>query len=508
MTAFIIATIHLNLCIGTLSHFLPSKPHLKDVIDRLMRFEACGEFMLTEVGHGLDARNLETTATKQQDGSFTLSSRTPMAAKAMPPTTPLCGMPRVAVVFARLLIDEEDHGVKTFLVQLSDEDGMCAGITSRPLPTRPGTRPLDHSITTFDNVSLPEKSLLSDPSKVADERDAFLRQIHRVSIGTLSLSIMGVAALKTSAYIVGRYSQRRYVGEGASRSPIFSFSTQYRPVLQAWTYATVLELYARWSVAAFMSLGEKAAEKHSIAVIFKVAAMRAPRMLDELSERCGWQGLFSYNQVKELSLTFQGNTVAEGDCLVLSIRELLSFDWLYMLTAFQGLVSELLGGKYDIPKAKDPTSSLAQRELALRARAVQEVARIGGYEAHRSQSFDRNILPLCRPLVEAIGDRMAFEAAKDKGVDGSVLELFEKFAMERHIDWYVGSGLTDHATFQDSVSRACTTVLPVMLQSFDKSSDKDYVYAPIVSSEGWNVFSSGLPFFHRAANSRFGLSKL
>lgn len=143
-----------------------------------------------------------------------------------------------------------------------------------------------------------------------------------------------------------------------------------------------------------------------------------------------------------------------------------------MLINFQGLVSELLGEKYNIPKAKDPTSSLARREAALHVHAVQEVTRIGGYEAHRGQSFDRNILPLCRPLVEAIGDRMAFEAAKDKGADGRVLELFEKFAMERQIDWYVGSGLADHSTFQDSVSQACTTVLPVMLQSFDKSSVK------------------------------------
>lgn len=49
--------------------------------------------------------------------------------------------------------------------------------------------------------------------------------------------------------------------------------------------------------------------------------MRTPQILNELLEICGWQGLFNYNQIKELSLTLQGNVIVEGDCLVLSIRE-------------------------------------------------------------------------------------------------------------------------------------------------------------------------------------------
>lgn len=320
MTAFIIATIHLNLCIGILSHIIPERPQLQGIIDKLMRFEVCGEFMLTEVGHGLDARNLETVAIAQADGSFRLHSPSASAAKAMPPTTPRSSIPRIAVVFARLLVDHEDCGVKTFLVNLSDGVCMRPGITSRPLPIRPGTRPLDHSITTFENVHLPAGSLLCDSSQAADCRRDFLRQIHRVSVGTLSLSIMAVPALKAGTYIAAMYSQRRMVGEGPKRMPIMNFSTHKRPILQAWTYSVILDRYARWTVNAFMSQSNAIFVKHAVATIFKVAAMRAPRLLDQLSERCGWQGLFGYNQIKELSLTFQGNTIAEGDCLVLCIR--------------------------------------------------------------------------------------------------------------------------------------------------------------------------------------------
>lgn len=37
--------------------------------------------MLTELDHGLDAKNLETTATLQSDGSFVLHTPRPGAAK-------------------------------------------------------------------------------------------------------------------------------------------------------------------------------------------------------------------------------------------------------------------------------------------------------------------------------------------------------------------------------------------------------------------------------------------
>lgn len=39
------------------------------------------QFMLTELGHGLDAANIETTATMQDDGSFDLHTPNANAAK-------------------------------------------------------------------------------------------------------------------------------------------------------------------------------------------------------------------------------------------------------------------------------------------------------------------------------------------------------------------------------------------------------------------------------------------
>ncbi|RSL47520.1 hypothetical protein CEP51_015761, partial [Fusarium floridanum] len=48
MTAFIIATIHVNLCIGTLSPFIRNRPDLAGLLEKLLNFDVCGQFMLTE----------------------------------------------------------------------------------------------------------------------------------------------------------------------------------------------------------------------------------------------------------------------------------------------------------------------------------------------------------------------------------------------------------------------------------------------------------------------------
>lgn len=320
MSAWVITSIHTNLCIGTLSRFADARPEIMDLCQKLLDFQICGEFMLTEIGHGLDARNLETTATAQPDGSFRLHSPNEASAKAMPPTTPRCGMPRVAVVFARLVVEQEDRGVKPFAVRLCDSDQMCPGITSKPLPTRPGTRAIDHSITSFDNVFLPPHSLLGPIQKAKNERLDFLQQIERVSVGTLSLSIMAVAALKVSSCIAATYSKRRFIGDAGQRRSILTFSTQYRPIMQTWIMGVILDLHGRWTVDKFMSESNQLL-KHALVTIFKVGAMKAPRILSELCERLGWQGLYAHNQINELALTLQGNTIAEGDTLVLTIRK-------------------------------------------------------------------------------------------------------------------------------------------------------------------------------------------
>lgn len=279
--------------------------------------------MLTEVGHGLDARNIETTATLSQDGtSFDLHTPSLNAAKAMPPVTPLGGVAKVAVVFAQMVVNGKSSGVRTFLVNLTNGARMCPGITSTLLPQRPGCRPLDHAVTSFSHVRLDRNCLLGEVDAAVDRRSSFFQQIQRVNVGGLALSLVNVPALKAGAYLAHEFSRQRTVTDPASQRPIsiLSFPTQYGPIVSAAAHAVVMEAAGRRTVKIFQMAGIPAPLKQALVCIFKATATYATqRHLSELTDRCGWRGLFGFNKISELQLALKGNSIAEGDVMVLCI---------------------------------------------------------------------------------------------------------------------------------------------------------------------------------------------
>ncbi|CEI59933.1 unnamed protein product [Fusarium venenatum] len=201
---YVILTIHWNLCIGTIASYPDAHPTVKSILQELQEFKSVGEFMLSEVGHGLDARNIETTATMNSDGSFDLHTPVSRAAKIMPPTTLLAGMPRLAVVFAQLTADGVNRGVRPFIVRINQDDGtMSPGVISRLLPSRPGPKPVDHAVTTFHHVYLEPWVLLEDASSSDNPRKEFSRHTQRVTTGTLSSSMGNIPVLRLIAFIAG-----------------------------------------------------------------------------------------------------------------------------------------------------------------------------------------------------------------------------------------------------------------------------------------------------------------
>lgn len=93
-----LVSVQYNLFVGTVAPFAATHPELPSIIDKALRVDiSCvlrlafwnyilltcfrSQFMLTELGHGLDARNLETTATLLPSGGFELHTPSPNAAK-------------------------------------------------------------------------------------------------------------------------------------------------------------------------------------------------------------------------------------------------------------------------------------------------------------------------------------------------------------------------------------------------------------------------------------------
>jgi acyl-CoA oxidase len=476
---------------GTIGSFLAERPDLLPLLQSLEQFETCGEFLLTELGHGLDARNLETTATRQADGSFVLHTPNPAAAKTMPPSSPFSGMARTAVVFARLVVAGKDHGVRGFIVPLNDSTGaMCPGVSCTLFPARPGAKAIDHASTSFRNVPLPAEALLGKLGlSPNDERNAFLRAIHRVTVGTLCLSTSNATVLRISGCIAGRYSATRRVG-APKPVPILSFSTQHGPIARALAHAAVFDKYALEAKQMFLENVGKPDMQNVVAGTFKTTVLDyTQKALSELVERCGWQGLYAHNQISELWLSEKGNSIAEGDFVVLCIR----------------LASEILLGRYASPKPRDPQCLLARHEAGVWDEARQMWASIRG--GHRGNDFNARILPLSLPLVRATGQRMAYEAAKDAMVHSSnnddggpsmtpqALALYESTCLMEDQGWYIENGIMSRRAMLDRHVDAVNSMLPLLQDMINDPAVDALIDAPMVDQDKLAVFFSSLPTF-------------
>ena len=174
-----------------------------------------------------------------------------------------------------------------------------------------------------------------------------------------------------------------------------------------------------------------------------------------------------------------------------------------------GFVSELLGKKLEIPQAQNIASRLAQREEKLMSDMKSSLETIGGYKEHRGPAFDRHILPRCRLLVEAIGNRMAYEAAHSSGVSPAILALYEHISLGEDLDPLPAVSLSSHTSAQSGCYTPYDLVLAqIRSESGYRSDIDDYVTAPITSEGAWKSFMNSLQAFKRPLDVMGTPSKL
>ncbi|KAJ7611296.1 acyl-CoA dehydrogenase NM domain-like protein [Roridomyces roridus] len=467
-------TIHLNLCIGTIAMFPEGKEQL---LKRLLAFELSGQYCLTEVGHGLDAYHLETTATLLPTGELEINTPNEAAAKYMPPTTP-AGLPGIAVVFARLLVNGQDRGVKPVLVPLHDGRKMHPGVISKLLSPRGGSGPVDHALTYFRHVRVPGSSLLGSLEKGADPKGTFAHNIFRVVVGTLGMGTVALSMMRIASYIATKYSMRRIVVDSftGKPKPIMAFSTQKTPVLTAIAQTLVMDAYCT-KVHQLWSTGGSSLQQHFVAAVWKATIVpHSLSILSSLGDRCGAQGLFEVNQISMMHADVRGASIAEGDTLGISIR----------------FAIELILGKVTPAPYLNPGSLLSRHEQQWLSELRSIVK---GSKTHRSNAIESSILPRCQELLQAVGHRIAVDAAVELGVDPAVVDLYVASVVKQDSAWYSENlGLTQEK--QRRMERDAVDALYPKLESLlEKLAIADYVNAPIVSDEAWVSHVRELPVF-------------
>ncbi|KAJ6594365.1 acyl-CoA oxidase [Mycena capillaripes] len=479
-------TIHVNLACGTLTQYAGSRPEIRELCRQILAFEISAHYMLTEVGHGLDSQNIETTAELLPDGNFEVHTPNPRAAKFMPASIPAGGTPRIAVVMAQLIIKGQRCGIRPFVVPLNDGKTMHPGVSCRVLPDRSGTRPIGHAITTFNRVKIPATAFIGDLDSNLRPRIQFLASIWRLGIGSATMAALCIPAIRVAAHIATQYAKRRMVSDSQGHVvPILTFRTTQVPILRALAEAAVLEAFYReirpyFSASDNSNLASVLEIRNALAGVLKTISVYHFRESSvTLTDRLGAQGLFSENQLVALEMEIRGMSIAEGDVTVLCIR----------------LASELLLGRYAVPPPRYPDSLLALHEKAVFVE-MRELLK-GINNKHRSEDFNRLLLPRSKALIIAIGQRMAYEAAVDAKVDPVLVSLYEASAVIQDLSWYTESGNVrrkDAMAAEDVALTAAFAKLDYFLEQLDLG---PFIHAPVISQTAWDKYVSNLTLLER-----------
>ena len=106
-------------------------------------------------------------------------------------------------------------------------------------------------------------------------------------------------------------------------------------------------------------------------------------------------------------------------------------------------------------------------------------------------------------MVVAIGQRMAYEAALNAGVDKDLLALYEAGALKSDSVWYSENLGIKTAEQNRKECHALDAVLPRLDEHLESLGMEPYCTAPMLSSDRWQGLLNAVPTYTGNAEARF-----
>lgn len=419
-----------------------------------MDLELLGVYAMTEIGHGSNVAQLQTTATYDPETQeFIINSPTPSAKKVYLGNAARHG--RIAAVFAQLYTPgvEESHGVHCLIVPIRDEDlNPLPGVTIGDHGHKGGLLGVDNGTLLFDNVRVPRENLLNRfgdvdeagnyTSPIESKNRRFFTMLSTLIRGRIAVGGAANAATRSSLAIALHYAtQRRQFSPGGNEPEkllIEHRSHRLRLLVPlSKTYALMLlqnevtaRLYEqqRQIAEGVLDLSNPTEEQliasrelESWAAGLKAISTRhATRTIQECREACGGAGYMSENLLTTFKADSDVFTTFEGDNTVL-----IQMVGKEMLTAYardMGDLSTLDMVKYGF----DEVSDLVRRRSGLHktVQAALDAARRNaenslfdpGYQVdlleQRSQSILKSLAGRMRDARKLEFDEAAIEVDK------------------------------------------------------------------------------------------------
>ncbi|MGW4732609.1 acyl-CoA dehydrogenase [Streptomyces shenzhenensis] len=514
--------IHHGLCLSFLEDFTDPADQLRPFKDALVSGKAVGSFLITEIGRGNSQLEVQTEASYDSEtNGFILHTPNSGAQKFMG-NIGLGGVPRIAVVTARLVVAGKDRGVFPFVIQIADGQGPTPGVHSTIV--RSAVVPMDYSLARFDKVWLPRANWLSDDASIDDEgnfsdplenRDKrLLRSVSTVQNVWAGMSGALAAVSRVAAASALHFSmQRSTTARIGTALPVLEYTTQHRPLFGCLADAMAISCLANTSRSARIELidawrrGERASSpgantmtwgpwapaNSKLAMAKVMTAWATERITAECRLRCGALGALKSSRYLDYQGLGHMLNAGGGDNLLI------------VLDTARDLVAQA----FELP---GPDPSLHTQKLALTDKALwrelqrrrvfflaQRIAEAVAQVPADKDSFDawNPQLMKTRELGEACGHSLVLDStltAVDDLPRGEGAHVAEKlctiFALQQLAEdaaWYLCEGLLSAKQVQqieptlDELTQSLIPYTADLVEAF--AADGPLAHSPLLTDD-------------------------
>ena len=294
-----------------------------------------GCFAMTEMGHGSNVRDVQTTATYDADAhAFVLHTPTNRDHKEWIGNA--AKHARMATVFAQLIVGGQSRGVHAFLVLIRDESGRTIpGVQIADSGHKLGLNGVDNGRIWFDNLRVPRENLLARFAQVSEEGTyssaipsssrRFFTMLGTLVGGRIAVASGGLSAAKSALTIAVRYGARRlqFGPKNRAEVPVLDYLSHQRRLLPhvATCYGLNFVLH---DLAQRYGQAREGADVREIeaeaAALKAMSTFHATRSIQEAREACGGEGYRAENRFAFLKADSDIFTTFEGDNTVLLLQ--------------------------------------------------------------------------------------------------------------------------------------------------------------------------------------------